>query len=534
MCASIVEDPIYVLSAFGVPESSAGLPVRFVAGAGSAIGYMDGLKLSWPADVPEGQGPTGIALRRGTPLLMRVSRTDPFFALWRAPAAQYGIRSCVTVPCHSGGRIAGVLVVYASEPDVFGPDELQLFERLSDEIGLSMKAKEDRVRLQAAEARLDVLVQDGPGVLFQDQLSDDGTWQRNYISPNVAGLTGYRPEQCVGTMPAILASAEAAELDVWHTAVLQARHADGRNIWASCSLKARRLHSGGWLLTGYMIDVTRERQITEALEQTRRFLEDATASGPGWLYQLTLFPGEVAHRLTERTKRERRAEQQLPQAVAADNAQRGERARHRIHRQRIVQPRWVRIGEALHGHAKGGEAAFKRRRQGRFGANGGPQIGQPQPPPEGRLQRQVCGWRLRNGGAADAGRNGVRCLLGLHPQIRHGDALPEHTANNGAERAQPWVWLAAGVAHFQRRRDVQAERPRIEPREAPAAKGAHQCAVRSVRRMLTSGAEHTLRLQGLGGVGPAGAQRQRHAVLGEMHAGDPCGAPRRAPGAAAG
>jgi PAS domain S-box-containing protein len=144
ICQGIVEEPIYIMACVGVPESSPGLPVRLLAGAGSAIGYMDGLNLSWSADVPEGRGPTGVVLREGAPYVTHDSLADPIYAPWRERGQQYGFRSGLTVPCKVNDQTCGVLMVYASEPDAFGPEELRLFERLSDEIGFAIKLEEDR------------------------------------------------------------------------------------------------------------------------------------------------------------------------------------------------------------------------------------------------------------------------------------------------------------------------------------------------------------------------------------------------------
>jgi PAS domain S-box-containing protein len=76
---------------------------------------------------------------------------DPLFAPWRERAARYGIRSTVTAPFRKDGEVIGALVVYASQTDAFGPDELNLFARLGDQLAISLSAEEARRRLKSTE-----------------------------------------------------------------------------------------------------------------------------------------------------------------------------------------------------------------------------------------------------------------------------------------------------------------------------------------------------------------------------------------------
>ncbi len=177
VCESIVEEPAYNLACVGLPETTAGLPIRFVASAGRAAGYMEGLNVSWAADRPEGQGPTGTAIREGVPQIMRDAETDPKYATWRDRGRQFGVRSSITLPCKAGDTVVGALLVYAAEAEAFGQDELELFQRLSDEIGFAIRLEQDRARLQAAEAarriaeeNLRAAAQLGPGLLYRARI----------------------------------------------------------------------------------------------------------------------------------------------------------------------------------------------------------------------------------------------------------------------------------------------------------------------------------------------------------------------------
>ncbi len=152
ICGAIVAQEEYVIAAVGLADSGPGKPVRLLAGAGPALGYLDGLNLSWDESLPEGNGPTGRAIRSGESLIMRDALTEPMFAPWRERARPFGIRSSVTVPFRRDGRVVGVVLVYASRPHAFGPKELDLFSELGSELAFAMSVAEDRAQLKAAEA----------------------------------------------------------------------------------------------------------------------------------------------------------------------------------------------------------------------------------------------------------------------------------------------------------------------------------------------------------------------------------------------
>lgn len=152
VCEAIVgDDDEYLAASVGLVEHGPGSPIRLMAGAGRAAGYLGGLKLSWSEAEPEGRGPAGRSIRSGAPLVVRDSLVDPVFAPWREQAARYGVRSSVTVPFARKGEMAGILMVYSGRPDAFGPRELEVFSKLSRELSFALKVEEERAQLRAAE-----------------------------------------------------------------------------------------------------------------------------------------------------------------------------------------------------------------------------------------------------------------------------------------------------------------------------------------------------------------------------------------------
>lgn len=150
VCKAVVEGEIYALCWIGLIDTSdSKLNLRICAAAGEGIGYVEGLKLSASDNVPEGQGPTGIALRSGVPFIAHDMLTAPEFAPWRKKAARYGFRSSVTVPFREG--VLGAISVYSRQSDAFGPSELNLFSHLGEEIAFAMSIYEERARKKLSE-----------------------------------------------------------------------------------------------------------------------------------------------------------------------------------------------------------------------------------------------------------------------------------------------------------------------------------------------------------------------------------------------
>ncbi len=149
-CEAIVEQEPYALALVGLKELDADKSVRLVSAAGSAIEYAEGLRLSWSDERPDGQGATGRALRSGVPYVIRDTMIDPVFAYWRNRGLRHGLRSTVTVPFKKLGEVAGALLVYASQPNAFGPRELNLFAQLGEEIGFAMAIADGRRQLSQA------------------------------------------------------------------------------------------------------------------------------------------------------------------------------------------------------------------------------------------------------------------------------------------------------------------------------------------------------------------------------------------------
>lgn len=148
VCQAIVEHHDYALATIVLAGPLSGQEIRFIARAGSAVGYLDGLEVSLDPTVPEGQGPTGRAIRSGQPLVMDDCLRNPIFQMWRDRAIRFGIRSSATVPFTHEGHVVGAVMVYAAKPRAFSEREVEIFEELGEELAFAISVLQDRERLE--------------------------------------------------------------------------------------------------------------------------------------------------------------------------------------------------------------------------------------------------------------------------------------------------------------------------------------------------------------------------------------------------
>jgi PAS domain S-box-containing protein len=125
--------------------------VRPVAWAGRGVDYARSLDISLSPGEPTGRGPTGTAARTGRSTVCQDIGLDPAMWPWRGAAVGIGHRSSGAFPIAVDGEIAGVLSVYAAEPDFFTPDAVAVLERLVANIGRSWSMERQRDRLTIAK-----------------------------------------------------------------------------------------------------------------------------------------------------------------------------------------------------------------------------------------------------------------------------------------------------------------------------------------------------------------------------------------------
>lgn len=151
ICQAIADSGVYCLAFLGLGDASPAKTLTIVARAGDALGYSDGLEISWSEHIEVGRGPAGHAIRTQKPCAVADIRKDPLFSPWLEKAERYGIRSVVAVPFGDPGRTVGVLAVFASEPGAFGDEVIAVFEKLAAEAEFARSIDQERKLFEQAK-----------------------------------------------------------------------------------------------------------------------------------------------------------------------------------------------------------------------------------------------------------------------------------------------------------------------------------------------------------------------------------------------
>ena len=120
-------------------------------------------------DNPQGQCPTGVAYREQRTASANNLADDPALRPWHAAALVHQFRASAAFPIRDRGVVVAVLSVYSDVVNFFDAEELQLLERLADQLGIALEASEaDAARsraedqLRASEARATAVFRASP------------------------------------------------------------------------------------------------------------------------------------------------------------------------------------------------------------------------------------------------------------------------------------------------------------------------------------------------------------------------------------
>jgi two-component system sensor kinase len=151
-CRIMMEEGDFLLCWIGRVDWEAGL-VRAAAQYDLADNYPQDITVSI-ADVPEGRGPTGVAVREGHWDVCQDIANEPRMAPWREQALARGFRSSVAFPLFVGGRVDGVLTLYSGQKDYFNQEEVAVLNSLAEDLSFAMEAMNREARRRQAEEEI--------------------------------------------------------------------------------------------------------------------------------------------------------------------------------------------------------------------------------------------------------------------------------------------------------------------------------------------------------------------------------------------
>ncbi len=153
LCRILVEQSGLEMAWIGLvdPETQWVEP-RAWAGGDRAARYLERCRISADTRRPEGRGPVGRAIERGTTALSSDFLHAPDAAPWQAAAQEAGYAAVAACPLREGGEVIGALAVYAGAADFFSDEVLGLIEELAGDVGYALDrfALEERTHYLAA------------------------------------------------------------------------------------------------------------------------------------------------------------------------------------------------------------------------------------------------------------------------------------------------------------------------------------------------------------------------------------------------
>jgi len=196
VCRCAVEFGGMTMAWIGQVDKASGLIVS-AASYGSHLEFLDGIVVSSNADMPEGRGPMGRALRENRSYIINDYLADPMTAPWRERAANCGWNSQGVFPIPRGGKPFAVIAVYHAQLSAFDKEAIALLEEMAKDISFALdnfdrevqrKSNEQSLQLAASvyEASSEaMLVMDAEGTIIA-------------INPAYTAVTGYLKEDVLG------------------------------------------------------------------------------------------------------------------------------------------------------------------------------------------------------------------------------------------------------------------------------------------------------------------------------------------------
>lgn len=200
VCRIVVEDGGFPLSWIGLLDEDSASVKPAAKWGRRETGYLNQAQITIK-DVPEGRGPTGVAIREKRFDICNDIEHDPRMTPWMEKLLERGFRSSAAFPLVVKGKVFGALNLYADEPFFFDTEKIQLLERLSDDISFAvafMEQEKDRRRAEEALSRLShrnelILTSVGEGIYGLDTEGNTA-----FVNPAAARMLGYSAGELIG------------------------------------------------------------------------------------------------------------------------------------------------------------------------------------------------------------------------------------------------------------------------------------------------------------------------------------------------
>jgi diguanylate cyclase (GGDEF)-like protein len=124
-------------------------------GEDKGCAYINSIRVSVDGDIPEGQGPTGRAVREEKTIVTNDFGASMHGTPWEEAAAEAGIGSAASMPIYIDQCVVGAFKVYSDTRDFFNPARIELLEQLRDDLSFALLSVEHKKRELEARRRFE-------------------------------------------------------------------------------------------------------------------------------------------------------------------------------------------------------------------------------------------------------------------------------------------------------------------------------------------------------------------------------------------
>ena len=155
-CRIAVEDGLFRMAWVGIvdPETQW---VKPFARWGIHEGYIERVNASTREDLPEGLGPTGTCIRTGKYDICNDFVGDPRMHPWCNEALKRGYGACGAFPLRGKSGTIGALILYSHASNYFNFEEIQLLERMANDLSYALISMENEAQTREAEKKVAAL-----------------------------------------------------------------------------------------------------------------------------------------------------------------------------------------------------------------------------------------------------------------------------------------------------------------------------------------------------------------------------------------
>ena len=192
--------------------------VNPVASFGAGTEYLNSIQISTRADLPQGNGPTGISVREGRPVICQDFMADPMTAAFRKQAEPYGWGASATLPIMRGKHAYAAMALYQTRVNAFTHEIIDLISEMVINIGHGLDLFDmESEKLQAEESmKLAATIY---GSSAEAVMVTDENNKIIDVNPAFVSQTGYSLDEVRGKNPSVLQSGrheKAFYQKMWH------------------------------------------------------------------------------------------------------------------------------------------------------------------------------------------------------------------------------------------------------------------------------------------------------------------------------